>query len=150
MTLKNAIEHFEQLIDNTNKKSTIRLYMDFLQLLDALDRRCLSPAKLRLVEDRLASLDLEERFELNRKHFRYVLSEFKRFLNVELSIVPKGYYTSLGVVYGGAVGLILGMFNLSGMDPALDLVMSISIFTVIGELVAVYLEHAARTSGKLI
>jgi hypothetical protein len=150
MTLENAIQHFEQLADESESRTEIILYLDFLQLLDLLSNKSLTTEQVYLIEEKLSRLDLEPNQRFNKYHFRQALFAFKVFLNRKLSLTVRGYYKYLGIVYGGAIGLLLGIFSFSEYEQSVGVVLGISLGAVIGEIFATKLENQAKDIGNLI
>lgn len=109
MKITEAIEFFEDLISQTNKKSEIKFYQAFLTVLKNLENRDLTDEQLNQIESKLESLDLKARTINQKKYLKQKLSEFTDFLNKQYSWVPAGHYTSLGIVYGMIFGTGLGL-----------------------------------------
>lgn len=150
MTLKNAINHFNQLIPETTKKSEIRIYRDFIHILTSLEKRNLPEPEVQSIERALDALDLNSNVRSKKRHYSKALHQFKIFLKNTFSFITKGYYTELAVTFGASAGLLLGILFLSDLDRSLGISLGIIAGTVIGLLAAKYLDEQAKASGNFI
>lgn len=150
MTLKNAINHFNQLVSETNKKSEIKVYLEFIQMLTSLEKRNLTESEVQSIEAKLDALDLYSTTTNRKQHFIKNLQQFKKFLKDTLSLITQGYYANMGIVLGASIGLLIGIVFLSSLERSLGISLGISAGTFIGLLIASILDSQAKASGNLI
>lgn len=114
MKLNIASDLFKSLMTETNKKSEIKVYENFIGILSDLKNRDLSEEQLESMEEQLDFLNLESNPENKRKYYNRKLNEFKKYLKESLSLISEGYYTGIGIALGVAFGAAFGtVFGLS-------------------------------------
>lgn len=150
MTIKNAINLFNRLISETNKKSEIKVYKDFITILTNLENRSFSNSEVQSIESELDTLALDSTATNKKKYFKKALLLFKKYLKETFSLITKGHYITLGITFGSAVGLLFGIVFLSNLERSLGISMGISAGTLFGIIIASYLESQAKASGNLI
>ena len=150
MTIKKAIDLFNRLVSETTNKREIRVYSDFIEILNKLEKREFAKAEMDSIERKLDELKLNRATPNKKRHFKRALQQFKSYLNESFSLVSKGYYINLGLTYGPAIGLLVGVFLLSNMERSTGISVGIAVGAAIGLVVASYLEAQAKTSGNLI
>lgn len=150
MTLKNAISLFNRLVSETTRKSEIKIYQDFIYLLEGLEERNLGEAEVQLIETELDALDLNADSKNKKSHYSKALQHFKQYLKDTFSLIAKGYYTNWGIILGALTGLLIGVVFFSGLERSLGISLGISIGTLSGLITASYLDTQAKASGNLI
>jgi len=150
MTLKNAINLFNRLVSETTRKSEIKVYWDFIEILTNLENRSFTQSEVQSIETELDALALNSTTTNKIKHFKKALQQFKRYLEETFSLITKGNYISLGITIGGSAGLLFGIIFLSSVERSFGISLGISVGTLIGILIAGYLESQAKASGNLI
>jgi len=150
MTLKNALTYFKSLVTETNKKSEIKVFQEFIQLLSNLEKRNLSEAEIQSIETELDVLDLNPTTTNNKKHFSKALKHFKVYLKETLSLTPKGYYAQLYGGLGLSFGLLFGVIFLSSFERSLGISMGLLIGMLIGQIIGRNMDSQAKYSGTMI
>ncbi|MEQ8706618.1 MAG: hypothetical protein RIC19_21985 [Phaeodactylibacter sp.] len=150
MTFKNAISLFNRLVSETTRKSEIKIYQDFIYLLEGLKERNLAEAEVQLIETELDTLDLKGTAKNKKRHYSKALRYFKQYLKDTFSLIAKGYYTNWGITLGALTGLLTGIVFFIGLERSLGISLGISIGTLIGLITASYLDTQAKASGNLI
>ena len=131
MNINDAVAFFKNLLIKTDKKSEIKTYENFIAILTSLKSRDLSPEQLSLIEEELGSLNLNANLENNRKHYKRKLSEFKKYLKDEFSLITEGYYTAIGMCLGMCFGVAIGT-SLGASGTSMGLTLGMLIGLVIG------------------
>jgi ElaB/YqjD/DUF883 family membrane-anchored ribosome-binding protein len=150
MTIKNAINLFNRLVSETTKKSEIKVYRDFIEILTNVEKRNLTESEVETLEAELNALELNSTSTNRERHLKKALQQFKKYMKETFSLIPKGYYTSLGITFGASIGLLFGIIFLSSLERSIGISLGISIGTLIGIIIASYLESQAKASGNLI
>ena len=150
MTIKNAIDLFKGLETETTKKSEIRVYKEFIEILTNVENRTFTTSEVESLEKELDALELNSIVTNKKRHFKKALQHFKKYLKDTFSLITKGYYTALGITFGASTGLIFGIIFLSGLERSMGISIGISIGTFIGIIISSYLESQAKASGNLI
>jgi len=150
MTLQDAINHFRKLESESTKKSEIRVYQNFIQLLSSLENRNLSDAEVQGIEHELESLDLNLPLANTKKYYNTALSQFQKYLKDAFSLTTKGYYTKMGVGLGATFGVLFGIIVLSSFERSLGISFGISIGMVIGLIIGRNLDSQAMASGRVV
>lgn len=150
MTLLKAIDHFENLLSETSKKSEIKVYNEFIQILRSLEQKNLSEAEMQSIEEKLDALDLNSAETNNKRFFNRALKQFKKYLMDTYSFINKGYYSSLGIVLGSSFGALIGVVFLSGFERSMGISLGLSFGMLIGLLIGRHLDLQAKVSGKIV
>ena len=150
MTIKNAIILFNRLVSETTKKSEIKVYRDFIEVLTTVEKRNLTESEVDSIETELDVLELNSITTNKKRYFKKALQQFKKYLKDTFSFITKGYYTTLGITFGASTGLLFGIIFLSSLERSLGISLGISVGTIIGIIIARYLESQAKASGNLI
>ena len=80
MTLLNAINFFESLKTETTKKSEIKVYNQFIELLKKLENREFTTDEIYAIEKELERLNLKSIPNNRKKFFQKALRKFKTYL----------------------------------------------------------------------
>ncbi len=108
MTINDTINFLESLLTQTDKKSEIKVYENFIAILSNLKNRELTNEELQSIEEELETLDLKSNPENKKRYFSKKLAEFKKYLKDKLSLISEGYYTAIGMSLGMIIGLVIG------------------------------------------
>ena len=108
MTINKAIIFFESLNKQTTKKSELKIYKEFIDILSDLESKGLLDKEIQSIETVLSNLELTTKAENNKKHFKRKLNKFKKYLKEEFSFITKGYYATLGLSLGMCFGIPIG------------------------------------------
>ena len=150
MTLKSALNHFESLVAGTTKKSEIKVYREFIQILSSLEKRDLSETEIQAIETELDALDLNTATAHHKKQYKKALQQFKKYLKDTLALTTKGYYTNLGVGLGMSFGVLLGVVVLGSLERSMGISLGISLGMLIGLFIGRHLDAQAEASGMLV
>ena len=146
MTLKESKNIFSNLLNQTNNKYEIKIYKEFIGILDSLKSRNLSEDKMRAVEVHLDLLKLNAELENPKKFYKQRLNDFKKYLKTEFSLITKGYYTAIGMSLGMCFGVAFG----SAIEESLGLGMGLTFGMLIGLVVGHYMDKEAITTDRVI
>ena len=114
----------------------------------------LSEDQLRLIKDKLFSLNLKTATENRRKFYKKQLSVFTKFLKKEFYFTTEKYYTELGMVYGMSFGTGIGVSLGTAYDPAIGtsigLSIGVSIGMIFGMMYGAKKDAEAKKLGRII
>ncbi len=150
MTLKNAVNFFERLVSETDKKSEIKVYQEFIQIITGLEKRNLSDAEIQLIETEFDDLDLNSTANNNIKYFKKALRHFQKYLKDTLSLTSKGYYTNIGIGLGLTFGILFGIVFLSGFERSLGISLGITFGMLTGLIIGRQMDAKATAAGNII
>jgi len=150
MTLKNAIDFFESLLSETNKKSEIKVYREFIHILNSLEKRNLSEPEIQSIETELDNLNLNSNRAQRKYYYKKALYKFKKYLKDAFSLTPKGYYTNLGISLGSSFGFLFGIVFLSGLDRSLGIALGLSIGMIIGIIIGRSIDSRVVEDGRVL
>ena len=108
MRIEAAIEIFNNLLTQTQKRSELKTYEKFIAILTDMGQRGLSETDMQAIEQKLDNLQLITHPEKAGKYYRKKLALFTKFLKEKYSLVLEGHYTALGVALGPAFGVAIG------------------------------------------
>jgi len=135
--LKGTIIFLKKLLSKTEKKSEVKTFKNFIQILTDLKEKDLSQDQLEKVESYLTYLELEKIPSFSNELFKGKLGKFKKYLLRKMKFVPTNYYTtwasSFAVSFAVAfvvqpnielsikLGVIAGALLLIGIGITMDL-----------------------------
>lgn len=150
MTLLNAINHFESLKTKTVKKSEIKVYTQFIDILKKVEKREFNTNEIQSIETELDSLELKSNPENRKKFFRKALTQFKNYLKDTFSLTSKGYYTNTSVSFGILFGVVFGVLAGEHFEKSLGLSFGICLGLFIGAYVGRRKDAQARAAGNML
>ncbi len=150
MTLHKATILIERLQAETNKKSEIRAYESFHQILISLKNRDLVKAEIESIEAKLDSFNLDSKHVSTRKFIKKIQKEFLRYLRETYSLLSKNYYTNLGVGLGSSFGILFGIVFLASFERSLGLALGLSLGMVVGLLIGKSLDAKVKSEGRML
>lgn len=150
MTLKNVSDLFENLIDETSKKSEIKIYQEFIQIITSLENKDLSENEIKSIETELDRMKLDSNSLNRRKYYKKALNDFKNYLKETYSLTTKGYYTQLYGGLGLSFGLLFGVAILSNLERSLGLSLGLIAGLVVGSIMGRTKDTQAKISGKML
>ena len=142
--INDATNFFENLLTQTEKKSEIKLYKNFIGILFDLKNRNLIKEQIRSIEEELELLKLNE-IPLNKK--KYVtrkLNEFKKYLKEEFSLISEGYYTGIGLALGTSFGIVIGTMFKETIGVSMGLGFGMLLGLIIGKTMDLQAEKQNR------
>jgi hypothetical protein len=150
MTLRNAYDLFENLVAETSKKSEIKVYRGFIQILNSLEKRDLSASEIQSIEVELDALDLNSTTQSNKTYFKKALSKFEKYLKETFSLTTKGHYTHLYTGLGLSFGVLFGAVFLSNFD--FNWVTSVGMMggMFIGSIIGRHMDSEAVAEGRVL
>ena len=108
MKLDEASAFFKNLIIESDNKTEIKIYKNFISIFTDLNNRDLSEEQLKSIEEKLDSLNFNENSDNRKKHFKQKLNLFVGYLKEKLSLISKGYYSAIGMSLGMSFGVAFG------------------------------------------
>jgi len=152
MDINEALNFLNGLIKNANKKSEIKLYENFIEVLTALKDKNLNEEDFRSIEEELEKLSLKNGVDNGKKQLTKKFSQFKSFLKDNFSLVTEGYFTILGIGIGVAFGSTLGSVfgSVFGIEPGMQIIFGPPFGLIIGLLVGAYLDNEAEKQNRVL
>ena len=150
MTLINAINFFERLKIKTTKKSEIKVYTQFIEILKKLEKREFTTDEIQSIEVELDSLNLKSNPENRKKFFKNSLNKFETYLKDKFSLTSKGYYTNLSVSLGVLFGVVIGVIIGERFERSLGISFGISMGLFIGAYIGRRMDAQVRTAGNML
>lgn len=150
MTLKKAMDHFENLVFESSNKSEIKVYKEFIRFLTKLDERDLSASEIKAIEAELERLNLNSTIAHSKRYNRKALQQFEKYLKDTFSLTSQGYFTKIGIALGMTFGLLFGVVFLSSLERSLGISLGIALGMFIGLLIGRNLDAKALSSGNMV
>lgn len=150
MNINEATDFLKSLLNETNKKSEIKVYTDFLDVLSALRNRNLKEEELQSIENQLKDLKLKEYSTRKKKHISQKLSVFKTFLKKEFSFITKGYYSTLGITLGPGLGMLVGIIFLSSLERSMGMIYGMIGGFILGQIIGNSLDADAEKENQVL
>ena len=147
MNIIEASDLFNTLISNTDKRSEIKVYQNFLEILSALKNRDLTQEEIRSIEEELDILKLKDYPENKKKYLRRKRDKFKEYLKTEFSLITEGYYTGIGLALGISFGVAIGA-SIFGQSSGSSL--GISIGMVVGLIIGRVMDNKAEKENRVL
>ena len=141
MKIKETLNFFLNLKNDSVEKSEIKVYDKYIEILSDLKNRDLTQNQIQSIESELEVLNLNIESDNRKKHFTKKLTEFEKFLKDKLSLIPEGHYMSYGMISGMLAGALLqfyiGIYSLiAGM--------------LIGMVIGAIMDSEARKQGRVL
>ena len=147
MTIKSAITFFENLENQSQKKSELKIFKEFIKILTALENREMTEGEIHDVETFLSQLELTNLPKNKRKYFRRKLRGFKEYLKKEFSLITKGYYATLGTGLGMTFGISIGAaFFQVGSGVSIGMMFGMFFGLIIGR----YMDSEAEKENRVL
>lgn len=132
MKINEAADIFKRMITETDQKSEVKVYENFIGILSDLKNRNLTDDQVKSIEIELDRLELNANPENRKKYFKQKLTQFSNYLKEEFSLVSERYYTGLGVALGMSFGTAFGVLFDKGNGIAIGLSLGLAIGVAIG------------------
>jgi hypothetical protein len=143
MKLDEASAFFKNLIIESDNKTEIKIYKNFISIFTDLNNRDLSEEQLKSIEEKLDSLNFNENSDNRKKHFKQKLNLFVGYLKEKLSLISKGYYTAIGLSLGMSFGVAFGA---AFKNVSYGLIFGM----LIGMLIGIAKDSKAKKEGKVL
>jgi hypothetical protein len=143
MKLDEASAFFKNLIIESDNKTEIKIYKNFISIFTDLNNRDLSEEQLKSIEEKLDSLNFNENSDNRKKHFKQKLNLFVGYLKEKLSLISKGYYTAIGMSLGMSFGVAFGA---AFKNVSYGLIFGM----LIGMLIGISKDSKAKKEGKVL
>lgn len=150
MKLQEAYNFFESLKTETTNKSETKIYEKFLSILNGLKNRKFSIDEIQSIETELDCLYINSKPENRKKDFKKALSKFEKFLKDSFSLIPKEYYTKMGIGIGTAFGILFGIVFLSRFERSLGIALGLSLGMLIGLMIGRSKDAKAVNEGRVL
>lgn len=150
MTLKNAINFFESLKTDTAKKSEIKVYTQFIDVLKKLENKEFTTDQIQSIEIELDHLNLKSDTENKTKFFRNALGKFETYLKDTHSLTSKEYYTNLSVSLGLLFGVVVGILIGERFERSLGISFGICMGLFIGAFIGRRMDAQAKAAGNIL
>lgn len=150
MKLRNAIHFFEIALSETSQKGEIKVYGQFLQILNGLNNRDFSENEILSIEVELDLLQLESNPRNRKRFFKKALNAFETYLNETYLLTVKGYYSGLGMALGVTFGMLFGLIVLSGFERSLGMVMGSFGGIILGSIIGRNMDAKVLKEGRAL
>ena len=150
MKLNSAIHFFESAVSNTTSKSEIKIYGQFLQILNGLNSREFSESEMQSIEIELDILQLNSNPKNRKRFFKKALNAFESFLKDTYSLTAKGYYSGLGLSLGVTFGMLFGITVLSRFENSMGIGMGTLLGMVLGLTIGKNMDAKALEQGNVL
>ena len=122
--LKTTIVFLKKQRSKSNKKSEIKTFEKFIEILTQLKQKDLSPEQTEGIESYIKYLELEKIPSFSNEMFKQKLAKFKKYLKNKLRFVPNNYYKTWAISF--AVPFSITFI----IQPKLDLNIRIAVISL--------------------
>lgn len=154
MTILETTDYFKRIAAETQNRSELKIYNEFIAILSDLKNKELSDTQLGEIDKELDRLDLKSFSTKKKKHFRKKLCAFKKYLREEHSLITEGYHRTLGMTLGMSFGVGIGLAIGTSINPesgtSIGLSMGIGIGMVIGMMYGANKDAEAKKQGLVL
>ena len=152
MTIKPLIIHLTEVILSNKDKSEKKIIAKLLSVLECIEEMNIPSSQEEEIIRFIKSLNLKTYRGGNKKVIKRKLNQLNDYLRTEHSLIPEGYYMSLGMGLGPGLGLALGvsMATAFGFNIPIVLTYGVAIGMVAGMFVGIYMDDTAKKKGKVI
>ncbi|MFD0992167.1 hypothetical protein [Tenacibaculum geojense] len=141
MKIKETLDFFLNLKNNSVEKSEIKVFDKYIGILSDLKNRDLTQKQIESIELKLEILNLKTESEDRKKYLTKKLSEFEKFLKDNLALISDGHYTGYGMVFGMLIGVLTQLyFGIYSMLGGM----------VIGMIIGAIMDSEAKKQGRVL
>ena len=143
--LKATVIYLKKQLSKTNEESEIKTFEKFIELLQKLKEKDLSPEQIKGIESYIKYLELEKIPSFSNELFKQKLSKFKKYLKNKLRFVPNNYYTTWAASF--SLSFAVGFAIQSSVDNSIKIgVFSIALVIIgIGIIMDLRMKRQQRT-----
>ena len=150
MTLKNTVNFFESLKTESSNKSEIKIYSQFIDILQKLENRAFTTDEIQSIEMELDSLNLNSNPQHRKTFFKKALRKFETYLKDTFSLTSEGYYTNLSVSLGVLFGVVIGVLIGERFERSLGISFGICMGLFIGAYIGRRKDAQAKEAGNML
>jgi transcriptional regulator with XRE-family HTH domain len=122
--LKATIVFLKKQLSKTNEKSEIKTFEKFIDILNKLKEKDLSPQKIEGIESYIKYLELEKIPSFSNEMFKQKLAKFTKYLKNKLLFVPNNYYTTWAISFAVPFSITFTI------QPKIDLYIRIAVISL--------------------
>jgi hypothetical protein len=149
MKIKETLNFFLNLKNNSVEKSEIKIYDKYIGILSDLKNRDLTQNQIQSIESELETLNLNAEPDNRKKYLKQKLSEFQKFLKDKLALVSEVYYAGIGAGTGIVLGSIFSMLFQSVLG-AYSLLIGINGGMILGAILGGIRDSEAKKQGRVL
>ena len=149
MKIKETLNFFLNLKNDSVEKSEIKIYDKYIGILSDLKNRDLTQNQIQSIESELETLNLNAEPDNRKKYLKQKLSEFQKFLKDKLALVSEGYYAGIGAGTGIVLGSIFSMLFQSVLG-AYSLLIGINGGMILGAILGGIKDSEAKKQGRVL
>ena len=123
--LKGTIIFLKKKLSQTKKKSEIKTFEKFIDVLENLKEKDLSKKQLDSIQNYIEYLELENIPSFSNELYKQKFKNFRTFLSTKLRFVPNNYYVYLATIF--AVPFAVGFT----IQPTIDLSIKIGVVSTV-------------------
>jgi len=150
MTIHKTIGLLQSLANQTAKKSEIKVYEEFIHILQSLEKRGLFNDDLASIEKKLQDMNLASDPRFRKRYYKKRLNSFKEFLDKSFSLVTKNYYENLYLIIGMGFGMMVGIIIGERFDKSMGISLGISLGMLVGVLIGRSKDTKALSQGRVL
>lgn len=140
INLSSSLLLLKKLKSQTDNKSELKVFDEFIDVLQALKEKDLSDKFKQAIDEYLAYLELEKVPSFSQEMFKPKLKKFKKFLRSKLNFVPKRYYFKMGTAF--IVSFVIGFLATKGIG------MGLILFAILFTLVCYGVDYRMEKQGR--
>ena len=150
MKINQLSKNIEERLEQSTKRSEKKYYQRILQLINSLEERALKREDRQSIEEKIDELQLSMAPVSSFKEIKQSTQELLKFLRIRFSLIPQGYYMTLGISLGVAFGAALGPVIQSITGNQSFLGVSISMGMVFGMLIGIHKDAEAERQDRVL
>ncbi len=159
MNINEAYSFFNKLSLESNNKAEVKIYKRYTEIFNNLNNREFSKEQLKSIEEKIIALKFNTISKNRIKHYKFQLSELNKYLKQEFTLIPKGYYTALGIELGAGFGATFGLLPIfwklifgieTEFQRSLGIAFGVIIGTIIGLFVGKFMDYGAEKRNRVL
>ncbi len=150
MQLKIALDFFNSLRSDTEDKKALKLYDQYILILEDLVNRELTATQIQVIEQELEKLPMDVALADRKASLKKYLATFQKFLNQKIALVMKGHYSNAFGGGGLLFGMILGLFFNVFLQTQFGLIAGTVGGLFIGWMIGSSLDKEAIGQGRVL
>lgn len=150
MKINQLCKNIEERLEQSTKRSEKKYYQRILQVINSLEERTLKGEDRQSIEEKIDELQLGMAPVSSFKEVKRSTQQFLEFLRTRFSLIPQGYYMTLGISFGLAFGAAFGPVIQSFTGNPSFMGVSISMGMVAGMLIGIHKDAEAERQDRVL
>jgi transcriptional regulator with XRE-family HTH domain len=143
--LQGTILFLKKQLSNTNKKSEIKTFEKFIDILQHLKEKKLSAEQLKGIESYISYLELEKIPNFSNELYKQKLKKFRKYLTDKLRFVPNNYYRTLALLFAVPFAISFSIQPKIDFSIKISVIIAVILLVIAGIIIDVRIQKQNRS-----